>query len=103
MKRPRRKRAWPFKAKVVLAALRGEQTLAELAQEQEYDVDANRIVQWKTQLEEHAMDLFVTAAERKASGSPSVKDLHAKIGQLAMENDFLADAVGRIPEASAKG
>jgi len=47
------------------------------------------------------MDLFVTAAERKAA-APDVKGLHAKIGQLAMENDFLAGALGRIPEASAK-
>jgi hypothetical protein len=47
------------------------------------------------------MDLFVTAAERKAA-APDVKALHAKIGQLAMENDFLADALGRIPDASAK-
>lgn len=42
------------------------------------------------------------AAERKASNGPNVKDLHAKIGQLAMENDFLAVALGRIPDASAK-
>jgi hypothetical protein len=56
-------------------------------------------VQWKTQLQEGAMDLFVTAAERK-SATPDVKALHAKIGQLATENDFLADALGRIPDAS---
>jgi hypothetical protein len=59
-------------------------------------------VQWKTQLQEHAKDLFATAAERKAVNGPNVKDLHAKIGQLAMENDFLAGALGRIPDASAK-
>jgi hypothetical protein len=47
------------------------------------------------------MDLFVTAAERKAA-VPDVKALHAKIGQLAMENDFLADALGRSPDASAQ-
>ena len=46
--------------------------------------------------------LFATAAERKAANGPNVKDLHAKIGQLAMENDFLAVALGRIPDASAK-
>jgi hypothetical protein len=53
-------------------------------------------------LQERATDLFVTAAERKAVNGPSVKDLHAKIGQLAMENDFLAGALGRIDDASAK-
>jgi transposase len=99
MKRPRRNHAAPFKAKVALAALRGDRTLAELAQQ--YDVHPNQIVQWKTQLQDGAMDLFVTAAERKAA-APDVKGLHAKIGQLAMENDFLAGALGRIPDASAK-
>ena len=99
MKRPRRNHAAPFKAKVALAALRGDRTLAELAQQ--YEVHPNQIVQWKTQVQEGAMALFVTAAERKAA-LPDVKALHAKIGQLAMENDFLAGALGRIPDASAK-
>ena len=100
MKRPRRNHTASFKAKVALAALRGDQTLSELAQR--FDVHPNQIVQWKSQLQEHAQDLFVTAAERKAVNGPNVKDLHAKIGQLAMENDFLAGALGRIPDASAK-
>jgi transposase-like protein len=69
---------------------------------QQFDVHPNQIVQWKTQLQEHAKDLFATAAEHKASNGPNVKELHAKIGQLAMENDFLAGALGRIPDASAK-
>jgi transposase len=93
MKRPRRNHAATFKAKVAIAALRGDKTLAELAQQ--YDVHPN-------QLQEHATDLFATAAERKAVNGPNVKDLHAKIGQLAMENDFLASALGRIDDASAK-
>ena len=71
MKRPRRNHAATFKAKVALAALRGDKTLAELAQQ--YDVHPNQIVQWKTQLQERATDLFVTAAERKAVNGPSVK------------------------------
>ena len=99
MKRPRRNHAPAFKAKVALAALRGDCTLAELAQQ--YDVHPNQITQWKTQLQDRAMDLFASASDR-AAATPDVKALHAKIGQLAMENDFLAGALGRIPDASAK-
>jgi transposase len=100
MKRPRRNHTAVFKAKVALAALRGDKTLAELAQQ--YDLHPNQIVQWKTQLQERATDLFMTAADRKSVSGRSVKELHAKIGQLAMENDFLAGALGRIDDASAK-
>jgi transposase len=100
MKRPRRNHTAVFKAKVALAALRGDKTLAELAQQ--YDIHPNQIVQWKTQLQERATDLFMTAADRKATSGPSVNELHAKIGQLSMENDFLSVALGRIDDASAK-
>ncbi len=93
MKRPRRNHTAVFKAKVALAALRGDKTLAELAQQ--YDLHPNQIVQWKTQLQERATDLFMTAADRKATSGPSVKELHAKIGQLVVERDFLRRASGR--------
>ena len=55
---------------------------------------------WKKQLLEHAADVF--GRDRKVDQGPSVKDLHAKIGQLSMENDFLSVALGRIDDASAK-
>jgi transposase len=99
MKRPRRNHAPAFKAKVALAALKGDKTLAELAQQ--VDVHPNQSTQWKAQLLERALELFTTPAERQAAG-PDVKALHAKIGQLAMENDCLAGALGRLPEASGK-
>ncbi len=65
MKRPRRNHAPAFKAKVALAALKGDRTLAELAQQ--FDVHPNQITQWKTQLLERAMELFATPAERQAA------------------------------------
>ena len=100
MKRKRRTHSAAFKAKVALAALKGDKTLAELAEQ--FEVHANQITQWKSQLQERASDVFATAAERSESVGPDVKELHAKIGQLAMENDFLAAALGRVGDASAK-
>ena len=100
MKRPRRNHSSTFKAKVALAAVKGDQTLAQLAER--FDVHPHQITQWKTQLLERAGDVFSTAAERRGNDGPSVKDLQAKIGQLAMENDFLAGALGRIGDPSAK-
>lgn len=100
MKRTRRNHSAAYKAKVALGALKGDKTLAELSQQ--FDVHVNQITQWKSQLLERASEVFATAAERTESAGSSVKELHAKIGQLAMENDFLASALGRIGEASAK-
>jgi transposase len=100
MKRPRRNHSSTFKAKVALAALKGDLTLAQLSER--FDVHPQQITQWKAQLLERAGDVFATAAERDRAEGPSVKDLQAKIGQLAMENDFLAVALGRIDDASAK-
>ena len=96
-KRPRRNHAPAFKAKVALDALKGEQTLVELSQR--YQIHPNQIAEWKKQLLEHAPDIF--SKYRKPEQGPSTKDLHAKIGQLSMENDFLSGALGRIGDASA--
>jgi len=100
MKKTRRNHSAIFKAKVALAAVKGDKTLAELAEQ--FAIHANQITQWKSQLQERASAVFATAAERSESVGPDVKELHAKIGQLAMENDFLAAALGRISDASAK-
>jgi transposase-like protein len=97
-KRPRRNHAPAFKAKVALEALKGVQTLVELAER--YQVHPNQITEWKKQLLEHAPDIF--SKNGKTEQRPDVKELHAKIGQLSMENDFLAGALGRIGDASAK-
>ena len=101
MKRPRRNHSAAFKAKVALAAIKGEKTLAELGVQ--YDVHTNQITQWKSELILRSTEIFATAAERKeAAAVPDVSSLHAKIGQQAMEIDFLAVALGRIGDASAK-
>lgn len=100
MKRPRRKHSSEFKAKVAIAAIKGDQTLAQLAQR--FDVHPQQITQWKGQLLAQAAQAFANAAERQNAEGPSVKDLQAKIGQLTMEKDFLANALGRIDDASAK-
>ena len=97
-KRPRRNHAPAFKARVALDALKGDQTIVELAER--YQVHPNQITDWKKQLLEHAAEVF--GKDRKPDQGPDVKELHAKIGQLSMENDFLSGALGRIGDASAK-
>jgi len=97
-KRPRRNHAPAFKAKVALEAIKGDQTIVELSQR--YQVHPNQITEWKKQLLENAPEIF--SRSKKAETGPDVKDLHAKIGQLAMENDFLSNALGRIDGPSAK-
>ena len=97
-KRGRRNHSAVFKAKVALAAIQGDQTVVQLAER--FDVHPNQVGHWKAQLLERAAEVF--AGERSAVESVNVKELHAKIGQLALENDFLAGALGRLPGPSAK-
>ena len=99
MKRPRRNHAAAFKAKVALTAIKGEQTLAQLAER--FDVHPSQITQWKDELLQRAVEVFATAADKSGS-APDLKALHAKIGQQALEIDFLAGALGRNGDASAK-
>ena len=69
---------------------------------EKFDLHANQIAQWRAQLIEAATSVFLTPAEKRENTGPSVKDMQAKIGQLALENDFLAVALGRFDDASAK-
>ena len=97
-RRPRRNHSPVLKAKVALAALTGEHTLAELAQK--YDVHPNQITDWKRQLQEQAVGVFDKGS--KAEPAVDLKALHAKIGQLTLENDFLESALTRVGLLSAK-
>ena len=97
-RRSRRNHSPTFKAKVALAAIKGEKTLAELAQL--HDVHTTQIAAWKAQLLEGATGVFGSGSPAQLPGSGvDLKKLHAKIGELALEIDFLsprsAKRVGR--------
>ena len=97
-RRSRRNHSPEFKAKVALAAVRGEKTLAELGEQ--FGVHATQIAQWKTQLLEQAASVF--GQPHRADEPPDLKALHAKIGQQALEIDFLGGALTKAGLLSAK-
>jgi transposase len=100
-RRARRTHGPAFKAKVALAAIKGEKTLAELAQQ--YDVHPNQITAWKAQLLDGAAGVFGSGpATAEVMAAVDVKVLHAKIGELTLENDFLAGALSKAGLLSAK-
>jgi transposase len=100
-RRPRRNHTAAFKAKVALAAIKGDRTLAELAEL--FDVHPNQITSWKAQLENGAADVFGPGGGQSAAQPAiDVKSLHAKIGELTLENDFLEGALTKAGLLSAK-
>ena len=98
-RRPRRNHTPAFKAKVALAAIMGDRTLAQLAEQ--FDVHPDQITRWKSQLQEGAAGVFGAAAGAGAN-PPTVdmKSLHAKIGELTLENDFLEGALTKAVYSS---
>lgn len=97
-RRPRRNHSPAFKAKVAIAALKGDKTLAELSKQ--FDLHQNQIVDWKNQLLGNAAEAF--GGNGSSEPEVDVKSLHAKIGQLTLENDFLEGALTKAGLLSAK-
>jgi transposase-like protein len=88
MRRKRRNHSPAFKAKVAMAALQGDKTLAELSSQ--YDIHVNQIQTWRNQLKDNIGSLFDSGIDQRKDNEQQIKSLQAKIGQLTMENDFLA-------------
>jgi transposase len=100
-RRPRRNHTPAFKAKVALAVIKGDRTLAQLAEQ--FDVHPNQATSWKAQLEGGAADVFgLRGGNGAAQPAIDVKSLHAKIGELTLENDFLEGALNKAGLLSAK-
>ena len=100
MRRARRKHSLAFKAKVALAAIRGEKTMSELAPQ--FDMHPNQIKQWKEQLLASVPAVFDGGVKKAAVAEIDVTAFHAKIGHLTLENAFLEGALskaGLLPSA----
>lgn len=82
---------------MALAAIKGDKTLAELAEQ--FSVHPTQVIEWKQQLLARAADVF--GGSKPPSDMPDLKTLHAKIGQLALENDFLEGALTKAGLLSA--
>ena len=93
MSRKRRNHSPEFKAKVALAAIKGDETLSELSQR--HGINSNLIVKWKKLLLENSGEVFASGKGLAPDRESEIQSLQAKIGQLTMENDFLAKALGR--------
>jgi transposase-like protein len=98
MKRTRRNHGATFKGQVALAAVKGDKTLAELAEQ--FSVHPTQITEWKQQLLARAAGVF--GGMKTPSETPDLTTLHAKIGQLTLENDFLEGALIKAGLLSAK-
>jgi len=99
MKKPRRNHSPAFKARIALEMIRGERTVAEICSQ--HQIHPTQATSWKNQLLENAAGVFggeaVAADERER-----IRELHAKIGELTVERDFLDSALGKFPGLSGK-
>ena|SRR5580704_14805754 len=99
MRKPRRNHSAKFKAQIALEAIRGEKTVAEIAAH--HEVHPNQVTAWKTQLLQNAAAVFGAEAT-SGEDREKVRELHAKIGELTVERDFLEGALGKFPGLSGK-
>src|ERR1700681_3048472 len=99
-RRPRRNHSPAFKTKVALAAVKGDRTVDQLAEH--FDVHPNQIATWNSQLEACSSEIFGPGGGTPATPAVDVKSLHAKIGELTLENDFLEGALTKAGWLSAK-
>jgi transposase-like protein len=99
MRRPRRNHSAKFKAQVALEAIRGEKTIAEIATH--HEVHPNQVTSWKNQALENLAGIF-GEANVVSDDRERIRELHAKIGELTVERDFLEGALGKFPGLSGK-
>ena len=100
-KRTRRNHSPDFKAKVALAAMKGDRTIAQLSDQ--FGVHVSQVTAWKEQLQEGAANVFGPGIGTAAAAPPiDVKALHAKIGELTLENDFLEGALSKAGLLTAR-
>jgi transposase len=99
-RRPRRNHSAAFKAKVAIAAIKGERTIAQIAEQ--FDVHPNQVTTWKVQLEGGAAEVFGAGTGTPEGPPVDVKALHAKIGELTLENDCLEGALTKAGLLSAR-
>lgn len=97
MRRTRRNHGTTVKAQVALAAVKGDKTLAELAEQ--FSVHPTQITEWKQQLPARAADVF--GGTKPSTEAPDLKTLHAKVGQLTLKNDCLEGALAKAGLLSA--
>jgi transposase len=99
MRKPRRNHSAKFKAQVALEAIRGEKTIAEIAAH--HEVHATQVTSWKNEVLEKLVGIFGGESSSRDE-KERIRELHAKIGELTVERDFLEGALGKFPGLSGK-
>jgi len=99
MRKPRRNHSAKFKAQVALEAIRGEKTIAEIAAH--HEVHPTQVTSWKNEVLEKLVGIF-GGENFSRDEKERIRELHAKIGELTVERDFLEGALGKFPGLSGK-